>query len=77
MEMPTVGQITLISDTTAYCKVSWSTATDGQGTCSFSVYIPSFRGESWQARRQKAVAEARRIAKTFLDTVQPPEETAC
>jgi hypothetical protein len=73
--MPRVGQITLISDTTAYCKVSWSNAKTDRGTCSFGVYIPSYPGESWQVRRQKAVAEACRIARSFLETAQLAEDS--
>lgn len=67
--MPRIGQITLVSDTVGYCKVSWG-RTDAKGSCSFAVYIPTHRGESWQIRRNKAIAEAQRMANAFLKTMQ-------
>ncbi len=68
--MPTIGQITLVSDTTAYCKVHWGKTNKARGSCSFAVYIPTFPGEGWQARRSKAIAEAIQIAEAFLHNDQ-------
>jgi hypothetical protein len=64
--MLTIGQISLVSETRAYCKVHWTRPGKMQGTCSFSVYIETRRGESWQARREKILVEARRTAEAFL-----------
>jgi len=68
--MPSVGQITLITEDTAYCRVIWGKPKSAQGTCTFSVQIPTFRGENWKARREKAIAEARRVAEAFLALTQ-------
>jgi hypothetical protein len=69
--MPRIGQITLVSDTSAYCKVYWGKTKDDRGSCSFSVYIPTFPGEAWQARKVKALAEARQVAEAFVQHVHP------
>ena len=68
--MPRIGQITLVSDTSAYCKVYWGKTKDDRGSCSFSVYIPTFPGEAWQARKVKALAEARQVAEAFVQHAQ-------
>jgi len=65
--MPNVGHITLITDDTAYCRVTWGKAKTANGACGFSVRIPTHRGESWQTRKVKAIAEARRVAAAFLE----------
>jgi hypothetical protein len=68
--MPRIGQITLVSDTSAYCKVYWDTTKEHRGSCAFSVYIPTFPGEGWQARKVKALAEALQVAAAFMEHAQ-------
>jgi hypothetical protein len=40
--MPRIGQISLVSNTSAYCRVDWDKTKEHRGSCSFSVYIPTF-----------------------------------
>lgn len=68
--MPRIGQITLVSDTSAYCKVYWGKTKEHRSSCSFSVYIPTFPGEGWQVRKLKALAEALQVAEAFVQYAQ-------
>lgn len=74
--MLTVGQMTLITDTTAFCRVMWGRAKSDEGALSISVHIETTRGESWQSRKVKAIAEARRLAGRFLELTDDPGEGA-
>lgn len=61
-----IGQYQLLTNTVARCPVRW-VPTNGQGEgCTFSVMIDTHVGESWQTRKGRALAEARRLAEAFL-----------
>jgi hypothetical protein len=65
-----VGQSQLIDSETARCTVRWSHSSLRGMSCSFSVRIKTHVGESWLAREERAIAEARRFAQGFLDAAE-------
>lgn len=70
-----IGQYQLINSESARCPVRWSHPDFYGMSCVFSVRINTHPGEGCRVREGKALAEARRFARAFLQATEPKLES--